>query len=46
MIKTNYLKDKLNKGLPVIGTWIVVPSINNIDIISSAGVVKLEMYHL
>ena len=37
MIKTNYLKNKLNKGLPVIGTWIVVPSINNIDIISSAG---------
>ena len=38
MIKTNYLKEKLNKNIPVIGTWIVVPSINNVDIISSSGV--------
>ncbi len=38
MIKTNYLKEKLMKDLPVIGTWVVVPSINNIDIISSSGV--------
>ena len=38
MIKTNYLKEKLNSNTPVIGTWVVVPSINNIDIISSSGV--------
>ena len=38
MIKTNYLKEKLNNNVPVIGTWVVVPSINNIDIISSSGV--------
>ncbi len=38
MIKTNYLKEKLMKDLPVIGTWVVVPSINNIDIISSSGI--------
>tara|TARA_Y100001970_G_C14177871_1_gene828078 strand:+ start:472 stop:1242 length:771 start_codon:yes stop_codon:yes gene_type:complete len=38
MIKANYLKEKLMKDFPVIGTWVVVPSINNIDIISSSGV--------
>ena len=38
MIKNNFLKEKLMKDLPVLGTWIVVPSINNIDIISSSGV--------
>ena len=38
MIKNNHKKKLKNKGLPVIGTWIIVPSINNIDIISSSGI--------
>ena len=38
MIKANHIKKKLNNNIPVIGTWIVVPSINNIDIICSSGI--------
>ena len=38
MLKKNIIKKKLSKNLPVIGTWVVVPSIINIDIICSSGI--------
>ena len=38
MIKNNHIKEKLKNNIPVIGTWIIVPSINNIDIICSSGI--------
>jgi|TARA_B100001142_G_C14137799_1_gene579433 4-hydroxy-2-oxoheptanedioate aldolase len=38
MLKKNFIKEKLSKNIPVIGTWVVVPSIINIDIICSSGI--------
>ena len=37
MIKKNYLKNKLESGKTVIGTWCVIPSPIVIDIICTAG---------
>ena len=37
MLKKNYLIQKLNDGLPVLGTWIVIPSVESVDIIGSTG---------
>lgn len=38
MLKNNFLKQKLKKGIPVIGTWSVIPSEVTIDIISSTEI--------
>ena len=38
MLKKNYIKEKLKNNLPVIGTWVVVPSVVNLDIICSSGI--------
>lgn len=38
MIKNNFLKNKLDNGDIVIGTWCIIPSAVNAEIISSAGV--------
>jgi 4-hydroxy-2-oxoheptanedioate aldolase len=38
MLKNNFLKQKLEKGLPVIGTWSIIPSETTIDIISSTEI--------
>ncbi len=38
MIKKNFLKEKLEKGLPVIGTWSIIPSTVSTDIIASSGI--------
>jgi 4-hydroxy-2-oxoheptanedioate aldolase len=35
MLKTNFIKEKLHAGSPVLGTWITVPSVENIDIIGA-----------
>ncbi|SVE15717.1 uncharacterized protein METZ01_LOCUS468571, partial [marine metagenome] len=37
MIKRNFVLNKLKKNKAVIGTWIVVPSIISVDIITSTG---------
>ena len=37
MIKKNFLKEKLLKGEPTIGTWVSIPSEINTEIISLAG---------
>lgn len=37
MLKPNYLKEKLQAGKTVIGTWSIIPSIVTADIISSTG---------
>ena len=37
MITENFLLNKLNNGKTVIGTWIILPSVSNIDVISSSG---------
>ena len=37
MLRTNFLKEKLNSGKIVIGTWSVIPSIVVSDIIASSG---------
>ena len=50
MIKKNYLKNKLESGKTVIGTWCVIPSPIVIDIICSAGldfvIIDAEHGHL
>ena len=38
MLKKNYLLEKLNSGKPVLGTWIMMPSVLTVDIIASTGV--------
>lgn len=38
MLRKNFLKEKLEKGNAVIGTWSVVPSVVVADIIASSGV--------
>lgn len=38
MLKKNFVREKLLSGLPVIGTWIVIPSIISSDIIASSGI--------
>jgi len=38
MLKNNFLKQKLEKGIPVIGTWSIIPSETTIDIISSTEI--------
>jgi len=38
MLKKNFLKEKLNAGYPVLGTWATVPSVVLADIIASSGV--------
>ena len=37
MLKTNFAKSKMDAGLPVVGTWVVIPSCITVDIISSVG---------
>lgn len=37
MLKPNFLLKKLRSNNPVIGTWITIPSVINVDIISSTG---------
>lgn len=37
MLRKNYLKDKLEKGGPVLGTWSMIPSTVTADIIASTG---------
>ena len=37
MLKTNFVKSKLDAGLPAVGTWVVIPSCITVDIISSVG---------
>jgi len=37
MLKTNFLKEKLDAGETVIGTWSIIPSVTAVDIIASAG---------
>lgn len=37
MFKNNFILNKLHSGKTVLGTWIVVPSVVNVDIITSAG---------
>lgn len=37
MLKKNFLKEKLESGRPVIGTWSIIPSVVSIDIIASTG---------
>tara|TARA_B100001287_G_C22685698_1_gene533445 strand:- start:5608 stop:6375 length:768 start_codon:yes stop_codon:yes gene_type:complete len=37
MIKKNFIKEKLKKGKPVIGTWSIIPSSINAEIMSSSG---------
>ena len=37
MINSNYLKEKLEKGIPCIGTWVTIPSEINTEIMSIAG---------
>ncbi|WP_080630147.1 HpcH/HpaI aldolase family protein [Burkholderia glumae] len=37
MIKTNFLKEKLKCGIPVIGTWMTIPSLTVAEIICSAN---------
>jgi len=37
MLKKNYLKQKLENGEPVLGTWSIIPSTITTDIIASAG---------
>jgi 4-hydroxy-2-oxoheptanedioate aldolase len=38
LLSKNYLKEKLENGQSVIGTWSIIPSTVTIDIIASAGV--------
>jgi 4-hydroxy-2-oxoheptanedioate aldolase len=38
MLKKNYLLEKLNSGKPVLGTWIMMPSVLTVDIVASTGV--------
>ena len=38
MLRTNFLKKKLESGKPVLGTWSVIPSPIVADIISSSGI--------
>lgn len=38
MLKPNFLKQKLQSGQAVIGTWAVIPSIITADIIASTGI--------
>jgi len=38
MLNKNYLKDKLENGESVIGTWAIIPSTVTTDIIASSGV--------
>jgi 2-keto-3-deoxy-L-rhamnonate aldolase RhmA len=38
MLDKNYLIEKLKSGKPVLGTWAMIPSTVNIDIIASTGV--------
>ena len=37
MLKKNFVKEKLQAGNTVIGTWVVIPSVINVDIITSSG---------
>ncbi len=38
MIKKNFLKEKLNNNQTVIGTWSIIPSAVNVEIIASTGI--------
>jgi len=38
MLKKNYFLEKLNNGKPVLGTWIMMPSVLTVDVIASTGV--------
>lgn len=38
MLRTNYIKEVLESGEPVLGTWAVIPSPVTADVISAAGV--------
>lgn len=38
MLRKNFLKEKLESGLPVIGTWSIIPSVVVTDIIASTGI--------
>ena len=38
MLKKNYLLEKLNSGNPVLGTWIMMPSVLTVDVIASTGI--------
>jgi 4-hydroxy-2-oxoheptanedioate aldolase len=37
MLRTNFLKEKLKAGKPVLGTWAIIPSVVTADIMASAG---------
>lgn len=37
MTNQNFLKEKLEKGQPVLGTWSIIPSTISTDIIASTG---------
>jgi len=37
MLKKNFVREKLESGGLVLGTWVVIPSVLNIDIVTSAG---------
>ena len=37
MLRKNFLKEKLESGKAVLGTWAVIPSVVTVDIIASAG---------
>ena len=37
MLKRNFVKEKLQAGSAVIGTWVIIPSVINVDIMTSAG---------
>jgi len=38
MLKKNYFLEKLKDGRPVLGTWVMMPSVLTVDIIASTGV--------
>jgi hypothetical protein len=38
MLRTNFLREHLRAGKPVLGTWLVIPSVVTVDIIASTGV--------
>ena len=37
MLKDNFVLKKLQSGKSVLGTWVVIPSVINVDIITNAG---------
>ena len=37
MIRSNFVRNKLEAGLPVIGTWSVIPSLMHAEILALSG---------